>query len=611
MQDTAITPTKAPVSLPGYRLVQLVGHGGMGDVHMATQLSLGRTVAVKLLKPELSTDPAFVARFEQEAAALAQLRHPHIVSIVDRGRAGETYYLVMEFVDGPSLREKLRQPTFDTPQALLTMLLVTKAVDYAHGRGVVHRDLKPENILFDEQAGGIPKVTDFGLAAFSDGGGPRKNLTQTHVAMGTAAYMAPEQAIDAKTAGPRADLYSLGVMLYEALTGELPVGSFEPPSAKRPGLDKRLDAIVARCLKPAPDDRYPSAAALLADLEKVVQVTTSFIRPSVETPGGRFLRRARQLGRRVGRGLAAAVVVLALAVVGAVFLRTSAQDERLPSGLELMSDLGAKAALTTPGRLDRDARRVTLGEGPDTVGVMALGRQPTLEGGSVDFGAPTGKARTGRAVLDADVTGSGLLFTATVDTETSERSDLEPLWELFRGRRPEARSALMLLGDNGRYVALVVSAGGEEPTLEWALGPDKRGLMQAPLPVKRMGQRLALRMDPETGELFAVSGDGRDARVLGDGLWLGPSWRELLGDSPRPALGCLEGRCVFREVLVQGLELPSGLTPPAFPPEHFAPEPTPPPVTKPKLVAATAKPKPAPKAKAPPPAPKPSGKRKR
>lgn len=239
-----------------------------------------------------------------------------------------------------------------------------------------------------------------------------------------------------------------------------------------------------------------------------------------------------------------------------------------------------------------------MGDGPDSVGLMALGRKPIARDGVIDFGAPEDE-RTGRVVVDADVVGSGVDFSALVDTEDEKPSVLEPLWELFRGRRPEARSALMLLGEHGRYVALVVATNGREPTLEWALGPDKRGIMQAPLPVKGERQRLALRMDPETGELFAVAGEGRDARVLGDGLWLGPYWRQLLGDSPRLAIGCLEGRCVFREVVIHGLELPSGLSPPPLPREDvLAPDDdTPPlplkpstPAPKPKPVAAAPKP---------------------
>ncbi len=601
MMDTTISRKTAPPPIPGYELLQLVGKGGMGEVHQATQLSLQRTVAVKLLKHELASDVQFVSRFEKEGAALATLRHPHIVSIVDRGKAGDTYYLVMEFVDGPSLREKMRDRDFDTNRALITMLLVARAIEYAHGRGVIHRDLKPENILFDEQAGGIPKVTDFGLAGLDESFGPQqRNLTQTHVSMGTASYMAPEQAVDAKSAGPRADLYSLGVMLYETLTGELPVGQFDPPSVKKPGLDKRLDAIVARCLKPSPDDRYPSASALIADLEKVVQLNSSALSFSKETPTQRLLRRGLEIGKRVGRTAAVIVVTLALVIVGAVFLRAKAESRHQPSGLELMTDFGAKFPLTTPGRVDRQTREVTLGEGPDTVGLMALGRKPVVTLGDIDFGLPEDEP-TGRVVIDVDVVGSGVDFSALVDTEDEKPSSLEPLWQLFRGRKPEARSALMMLGENGRYVALVVSGNGNEPTLEWALGPDKRGFMQAPLPVKREGQRLTLRMDPETGELFAVSGEGRDARVLGDGLWLGPYWRQLLGDSPRLAVGCLEGRCVFHKVVVQGLELPSGLSPPPMPREGVGVAEN----TEEQAGLKTAvAPKPKPKVAAPKPAPK-------
>ena len=564
MMDTAISRKVEPPAIPGYELKQLVGKGGMGEVHMATQLSLQRTVAVKLLKQELAKDDQFIGRFEKEGAALATLRHPQIVSIVDRGKTGDTYYLVMEFVDGPSLREKMRDPDFDTNRALVTMLLVARAIEYAHGRGVIHRDLKPENILFDEQAGGIPKVTDFGLAGLDESHGPtHRHLTQTHVSMGTASYMAPEQSVDAKSAGPRADLYSLGVMLYETLTGELPIGQFDPPSTRKPDLDKRLDGIISRCLKPNPDDRYPTAAALIADLERVVQVS-SFLSKSKETPPQRLLRRAQEIGRRVGRTASIVVVMLALIIIGAVFLRSRSEGKRVLAGVELMTDFGAKFPLTSPGRVDRSTREVTIGDGPDTVGLMALGRKPSIERGVIDFGEVDDEA-TGRVVIDAEVMGSGVDFSAVVDTQETPAGRLEPLWELFRGRRPDARSALMLLGEHGRYVALVVSGGDTEPTLEWALGPDKRGFMQAPLPVKRVGQRLALRMDPETGELFAVAGEGRDARVLGDGLWLGPYWRQLLGDSPRLAVGCLEGRCVFHQVLVHGLELPTGLSAPPLP----------------------------------------------
>ncbi|MGV3624748.1 MAG: serine/threonine-protein kinase [Archangium sp.] len=608
MSDTAISRRSEPNPIPGYKLLQLVGKGGMGEVHQATQLSLARTVAVKLLKGELAKDEQFVGRFEKEGAALASLRHPNIVSIVDRGNSGDTYYLVMEFVDGPSLRERMRDPEFDATRALVTMLLVAKAIEYAHGRGVIHRDLKPENILFDEQAGGIPKVTDFGLAGLDETHSQQRNLTQTHVSMGTASYMAPEQAVDAKSAGPRADVYSLGVMLYETLTGELPVGQFDPPSTKKTGIDKRLDGIVSRCLKPAPEDRYASVTALIGDLEPLVQLNSSFLNVAKETRGQRLLRRATEVATRVGKAAAFVVVLLALSLIIAVFIRSKSESKRQPSGVELMTDFAAKIPLTSPGRVDTGVKEVTLGEGPDNVGLMVVGRRPLIEDGAINFHIGD-ELPTGRVVIDAEIPGDGVEFATFVDTQATQASKLEPLWEVFRGERPEPRSALLLVGEHGRYVALVISGENQEPTLEWNLGPDKRGLMQAPLAVKREGQRLSLRVDPETGELYAVAGEGRDARVLGYGLRLGPQWKQMFGDSPRAAVGCLEGTCVFRHVLVRGLELAKPPPPPQ--PEVQPEQPKPQPVaakTAPKPVAkVTPAPKPAPKPaakKPPPPAPK-------
>ncbi|MCU0694940.1 MAG: serine/threonine protein kinase [Myxococcaceae bacterium] len=563
--DTAVARARQDDLIPGYRLVQLVGKGGMGEVHQAVQLSLGRTVAVKLLKPELARDEQFVARFEKEAAALATLRHPNIVSIVDRGKSAETYYLVMEFVDGPALRERMRDPDFDTMTALKTLAQVARAIDYAHHRGVIHRDLKPENILFDEQAGGIPKVTDFGLAGFDEKSGQTpQNLTQTNVAMGTASYMAPEQRVDAKTAGPRADLYALGVMLYELLTGELPLGHFDPPSVKKPGVDKRLDGIVARCLKPAPEDRYPSVGAFLAELELLVPMTTAPM-PSKETKARRLLRLAKERLQKAARIGALALVGFAAIIVGTVFFRARAEASRKPAAEELLSDDGARFPTSTPGRLDKETRTLTLGEGPDTITVMARGRPVTFEQGGVRFGEPD-DAAGGHALVDATVDGEGLRLSAKVDTQADEAWALEPLIELFRGPRPEARSALMLLGTGGRSVMLILSGSGGQPVMEWNLGPDKQGQMRAPLPTSTTGQVAELRLEPSTGELFAVIGEGRDARVLGDGLHLGPYWKNVLGETPRAAVGCLEGACRFTQLTLEGRAVTSALTPPPAPP---------------------------------------------
>ena len=279
-EEEASAPTLAPGSgagatprvlqsvrtpeIPGYVLHELVGRGGMGEVWRATQASLGRTVAVKLLREELSRDDAFTARFEQEAAALAALDHPSVVQAIDRGNASGTLYFVMEFVAGRSLRDELDRGRLPPVRALQVAVEVCRALEGAHGRGVVHRDIKPENILLTNA--GRVKVADFGLAGFL-GGSRGPQLTATSVGMGTAHYMAPEQRRDARSVDGRADLYSLGVVLYEMLVGELPVGRFPLPSELVPGVDPRLDALVARCLSTDPAGRPGSAAELRVELE--------------------------------------------------------------------------------------------------------------------------------------------------------------------------------------------------------------------------------------------------------------------------------------------------------------------------------------------------------
>ena len=230
----------------------------------------------------------------------------------------------MEFVEGPSLREVMRSPLFDVPTALRIFNEVARAIDYAHRRNVIHRDLKPENILLDEQAGGIAKVGDFGLAAFVEDEPTRFNLTQTHMAMGTLAYMAPEQRLDAKSADGRADLYSLGVLLYEMLTGQTPVGTFEPASVLKPGLDPRLDAVIARCLRPDPKDRFASVAALLEMLEPLLPRNAPVVAPVIG-PGGRLVRRLKRTLRNV---LTAAVALLVALSAAAAPDRVAPADGR-------------------------------------------------------------------------------------------------------------------------------------------------------------------------------------------------------------------------------------------------------------------------------------------
>jgi serine/threonine-protein kinase len=248
---------RSDMHLPGYELIDLVGRGAMGEVWRARQVSLNRTVALKLLPEKFAKDADFVARFEKEAAALASLSHPNIVQIIDRGTAEGRYYFAMEYVAGLSLRERMRRAPLSVLDTLRIVRQLCEAIAYAHERDVVHRDLKPENILIDE--GGHVKVADFGLASFTGDDTERPELTATSVAMGTLNYMAPEQRRDAKRVDGRADLYSLGVIFYELLTQDLPVGRFRGPSERVPGLDRQLDAVVFKLLEPDVETRTRSA----------------------------------------------------------------------------------------------------------------------------------------------------------------------------------------------------------------------------------------------------------------------------------------------------------------------------------------------------------------
>ncbi|MHB8873937.1 MAG: serine/threonine-protein kinase [Myxococcaceae bacterium] len=569
IENTAITRPRPPDAIPGYRLEKLVGKGGMGEVHRAVQLSLGRTVAVKLLAAELAKDPTFVTRFEKEGTALATLSHPNVVSIVDKGKAGNTYYLVMEFVDGPSMREVMRSPLHEPGESLKMARDLCKAIEYAHSRGVIHRDLKPENILFDDQAGGIAKVTDFGLAGFVDEGvvSARFNLTETHVSMGTFSYMAPEQRVDAKSADHRADIYSIGVILYELLVGEVPAGNFDPPSQRKPGLDKRLDGIVNRCLKAVPADRYQKVSDLLVDLEPLVPVSFTQ-RPRKLRALDRAKLMAGSAVRRATRFAAVLIVAAALLVLGAAALRARSKPARQSPGIELTTESGQSWPLTSPGRIDppQEKRRLGLGEGPDTVSVVAHGRKPTLKDGAIGFAPPDGDAVVGRAMLDADLEGTGLSFSARGEITPPVTGALSGVSNVLLGAPADPRGALVLLGEPGRYVALVASGGGAPPVLEWALGSDRRGTMSSPASAKKGPSRLEISIDPKKGELAAYVGEGQDRRLVGDPMQLGPHWRRLFGEMPKAAVGCLDGACRFTSVqLVVERELPPA--PPPVPPE--------------------------------------------
>jgi serine/threonine protein kinase len=251
---------------PQLEILEHLGQGGMGVVYKARQRQLDRLVAVKLLPPSVGEEPAFAERFTREAQALARLNHPNIVQVYDFGRTDEYFYFVMEYVDGVNLRALIRDHKLDPEAALKIVPQICEALQFAHDEGIVHRDIKPENILVDKK--GRVKIADFGLAKLLGRAADDFSLTGTGQLMGTLGYMAPEQLQQAHKVDHRADIYSLGVVFYEMLTGQLPIGRFELPS-KKVQVDVRLDEIVLRSLESEPDRRYQHASDVKTDLEAV------------------------------------------------------------------------------------------------------------------------------------------------------------------------------------------------------------------------------------------------------------------------------------------------------------------------------------------------------
>ncbi|MEM8995072.1 MAG: serine/threonine-protein kinase [Acidobacteriota bacterium] len=264
--------------LPELEDFELLGRGGMGSVYRARHRRLDRPVAVKILDPGLGADPAFAERFVREARTLARLDHPNIVRVYDFDDRDGLYFLVMELVDGVDLRQLIRAGHLEARQALALVPRLCDALQYAHDRGVVHRDIKPENILVNRD--GVAKIADFGLAKLT-GDAVGDHLTRTRQVMGTPNYMAPEQVEQPEQVDHRADIFALGVVLYELLTGELPLGRFPAPSHKVE-IDVRLDEVVMRTLEKEPGLRYQRASELGSDVSAIT--TTAPPPPVPPTP---------------------------------------------------------------------------------------------------------------------------------------------------------------------------------------------------------------------------------------------------------------------------------------------------------------------------------------
>ncbi|MDP1586632.1 MAG: protein kinase, partial [Prosthecobacter sp.] len=256
--------------LPQYEIIEILGRGGMGAVYKARQKSLKRLVAIKILPlGAVDDEMQFIERFQNEAQTMAAMNHPSIVSVYDFGETPDgLLYFIMEYVDGTDVQKMIRASgKLSGDYALAITAHVCDALHYAHSRGVIHRDIKPANILIDQE--GHVKVADFGLAKMHDPS-QTSGLTRTNMAMGTPDYIAPEVLSPGTVVDHRADIYAVGVMLYQMLTGEVPRGMFKLPSKKGIDSDPRFDAIIGKAMETDREERYQTAMDVRRALDVIL-----------------------------------------------------------------------------------------------------------------------------------------------------------------------------------------------------------------------------------------------------------------------------------------------------------------------------------------------------
>ncbi len=326
----------APPSLPGFEVLQELGRGGMGVVYKARDLANQQIVAVKVLLAGAHASALERERFRREVSAAA-LQHPNVVKLIRAGEHAGLPYIVLEHVDGGTLADRLVGTPWTPAAAVRLVSELAAAVQFAHDRGIIHRDLKPANILF---AGETPKLTDFGLSKSLESSALARPVTETGAVLGTPSYISPEQATGDKEVGPASDVYSLGAILYELLTGRPPFDGRTtldivlkvlndapiPPSRFSPELPNDLEAIVLKCLHKNPAKRYASAAALVDDLHRHAVGESVEARPA--SVSRRLLSWFGRRPRLSGAAATAAVMVLVLlggAAYAAASLRAAAE----------------------------------------------------------------------------------------------------------------------------------------------------------------------------------------------------------------------------------------------------------------------------------------------
>ncbi len=266
---------REPKKLGHFDVLDKIGQGGMAVVYQGIQPSLNRRVAIKVLPKHFANSEELVARFNREAQIAAQLNHPNIVQIIDRGKSKGMLYIVMEYVDGEDLGVLIEKGVLTLGKIVSYSNQICDALAYAHEKGVIHRDLKPANILIDK-SGDRAKISDFGIAQISLPGLEHSTLTSEHAALGTISYMSPEQRTDSHSVTHLTDIFSFGVMLYQMLTSELPIGHFKMPSRLNPHIPLGFDDIIKKCLETNPSDRFQSATELKNAINNITGWQTKY-----------------------------------------------------------------------------------------------------------------------------------------------------------------------------------------------------------------------------------------------------------------------------------------------------------------------------------------------